>query len=53
MKRKIVITILFILLILIGVVGYLFIDSIKEDQAITKAKSNEILSAYKEFNSSI
>ena len=53
MKRKIVIIILLVLLFAIGVVGYFFIDSIKEDQAITKAKSKEILSAYKEFNSSI
>ena len=33
--------------------GYFFIDSIKEDQAITKEKSKEIVSSYKKFNSSI
>ena len=53
MKRKIVIVILLILLFAIGVGGYFFIDGIKEDQAVTKEKSKEILAAYKDFNSSI
>lgn len=53
MKRKIVIIILLILLFAIGIAGYFFIDGIKEDQAVTKAKSKEILASYKEFNSSI
>lgn len=53
MKRKIVIIFLFLLLVAIGVAGYLFIDSIKEDQAITKSKANEIIKAYEKFDSSI
>ncbi len=53
MKRKIVIIILLVLLFAIFGFGYLFIDSIKEDQAVTKEKSKKIIAAYKEFNSSI
>ena len=53
MKRKIVIALLLFLLFVIGLGGYFFIDSIKEDQAITKEKSKEIVDAYKEFNSLI
>ena len=53
MKRKIVIIILILILITIGVVGYLFIDSIKEDQAITKEKAKEITDAYSKFDESL
>ena len=53
MKRKIVIIILLVILFALAVVVYFFIDSIKEDQAITKGKANEIVGAYEKFNSSI
>lgn len=53
MKRKIVIIILLIVLFALGVVTYFFIDSIKEDQAITKEKAAEIIKSYEKFNSSI
>lgn len=53
MKRKIVIGILVGILVIFGVVIYLFIDSIKEDQTITKEKTKEISKAYEKFNSSI
>ena len=53
MKRKIVISILILLLIGMGIVIYFFIDSIKEDQKITKGKANEIIKAYEKFDSAI
>ena len=53
MKRKIFIIILFLILVIMGVVVYFFIDSIKEDQAITSEKAKEISKAYEKFDSSI
>ena len=53
MKRKIVIIILCLILVGLGVLVYLFIDNIKEDQAITKEKAKEITSSYEKFYSSI
>lgn len=53
MKRKIVIIILLLILIAIGTLGYFFIDSIKEDQAITKEKAKEITEEYTKFDEAI
>ena len=53
MKRKIVISILALILIGLGVLVFLFINSIKEDQAITKEKADEIIAAYEKFDEAI
>lgn len=53
MKRKIVVGILVIILIALGVLAYLFINSIKEDQAITAEKAKKIVSSYEKFDKSI
>ena len=53
MSKKIIIAILLVIFIVIGSFVYLFIDSIKEDQQITKEKAKEIISAYEKFDSNI